>query len=63
VGAPILEIDSAHGHDGFLIDAAKFELELLALKPQSIDAPSEEDFQPPRIGEAQRSASDSQARA
>ncbi len=36
--ATLLAIDSPHGHDGFLIDAARFQADLLAFKQQSADA-------------------------
>jgi homoserine O-acetyltransferase/O-succinyltransferase len=36
--AKLLAIDSPHGHDGFLIDAARFQADLLAFKQQIADA-------------------------
>ena len=36
--ARLLAIDSTHGHDGFLIDAARFQADLLAFTQESADA-------------------------
>ena len=55
-GASYLEIDSDHGHDGFLIDAAVFEPDLLAFKHQGACALDPEGIQPGFVGESQRPA-------